>query len=322
MAIVALTFLVIFGIVLGAYYAFVVRVEESDRVRLLRRLGGREVAGSGLKAGTLEAPIKQLSQVRALQSLLSRAERLSGPLDRLVTQSGLKITVATVLMSSALLGCVGYLLVKWLTYYTYLGLAAAPFFAAVPFLYVRHARTKRLDTFEEQFPEAIDLLARALRAGHAFTTGLSIVAEEAPNPVAAEFKLVYDRQNFGMPMGEALRGMAERVPILDAKFFATAVLTQRETGGNLAEILDNLATVIRDRFKVKRQVRVLTAHGRITGWILAALPPSLAVILTFVSPDHMKVMISDPLGVQMMVVGGTMQVIGTLVIRKLVQIRY
>ena len=321
MAIVALTFLLILGIVLGAYYAFVLRVEDTDRARLLRRLGGRE-EGSGPATVKLEAPTKQLSKVRALQSLLSKTERLSGPLDRLVTQSGLNITVATVIMASALLACLGYLLVKWLTYYTYLGLAAAPFFAAVPFLYVRHAKTKRLDTFEEQFPEAIDLLARALRAGHAFTTGLLIVAEEAPNPVASEFKLVYDRQNFGMPMSEALRGMAERVPILDAKFFATAVLTQRETGGNLAEILDNLATVIRDRFKVKRQVRVLTAHGRITGWILAALPPSLAVILTFVSPDHMKTMISDPLGVQMMVVGGTMQVIGTLIIRKLVQIRY
>lgn len=322
MAIVALTFLVILGIVLGTYYTFVVRPEAGERAKLLRRLGGREKDVGALKLTGLETPDKQLSQVRAIQGLLSRANGLSAPLDRLITQSGLKITVATLLMASALLACVGYLLVKWLTYYTYLGLAAAPLFAMVPFLYVRHARTKRLDTFEEQFPEAIDLMARALRAGHAFPTGLLMVAEETPNPVAAEFKLVYDRQNFGMPMGDALKGMAERVPILDAKFFATAVLTQRETGGNLAEILDNLSTVIRDRFKVKRQVRVLTAHGRITGWILAALPPSLAVILSFVSPDHMKTMLSDPLGIQMMVVGGTMQVIGTLIIRKLVQIRY
>ena len=112
------------------------------------------------------------------------------------------------------------------------------------------------------------------------------------------------------------------MPILDAKFFATAVLTQRETGGNLSEVLDNLAGVIRERFKVKRQVRVVTAHGRITGWILAALPPVLAVILCFVSPDHMKTMISDPLGVRMLVIGGTMQVIGTLIIRQLVNIRY
>jgi len=322
MAIVALTFLVILGIVLGAYYMFVMRPEAGDRAKLLGRLGGRETDADAMKLGTLERPDKHLSEVHAIQALLSRASGISGPLDRMVTQSGLKITVGTLLMASALLALLGYLLVKWLTYYTYLGLAAAPLFAMLPFLYVRHARTKRLDTFEEQFPEAIDLMARALRAGHAFPTGLLMVAEETPNPVAAEFKLVYDRQNFGMPMSDALKGMADRVPVLDAKFFATAVLTQRETGGNLAEILDNLSTVIRDRFKVKRQVRVLTAHGRITGWILAALPPSLALILSMVSPDHMKTMISDPLGVQMMVVGGTMQVIGTLIIRKLVQIRY
>jgi tight adherence protein B len=149
-----------------------------------------------------------------------------------------------------------------------------------------------------------------------------MVADEIPDPVGAEFKLVYDRQNFGMSLNDALRGLAERVPILDAKFFATAVLTQRETGGNLSEVLDNLAGVIRERFKVKRQVRVVTAHGRITGWILAAMPPSLALVLCFVSPEHMKTLITDPLGIQMLVVGGTMQVIGTVIIRKLVNIRY
>ena len=125
-----------------------------------------------------------------------------------------------------------------------------------------------------------------------------------------------------MPLSDALKGMAERVPILDARFFATAVLTQRESGGNLSEILENLATVIRDRFKVKRQVRAVTAHGRITGWILSAMPPVLALILSLVSPEFMKPMITDPLGIQMIAVGCTMQVIGTLIIRKLVNIRY
>ncbi len=168
----------------------------------------------------------------------------------------------------------GYVLVKWLTYFTYLGLAAAPFFAMVPYLVVRHMRTRRLEKFEEQFPESIELMARALRAGHTFPTGLQMVAEEMADPVGAEFKLVYDSQNFGMPMSDALKAFAGRIPILDARFFVTAVLTQRETGGNLSEVLDNLASVIRDRFKVKRQVRVVTAHGRITGWILAGLPPA------------------------------------------------
>jgi tight adherence protein B len=320
MALVALTFIVILSIVLGAYYLFVVRQEQDERTKMLRRVkvGAPETA----VVGQLERPKERLSGVGAVDSLLSRAHGVSGPLERLVTQSGLKITVGTLVLSSILAALGGYLLVKWLTYYTFLGLAAAPLFGIVPYLVVRFYRTQRMNKFEEQFPEAIDLLARALRAGHSFPTGMEMVANEIPEPIGGEFKLMYDRQNFGMPLNDALKGLAERVPILDAKFFATAVLTQRETGGNLSEVLDNLSVVIRDRFKVKRQVRVLTAHGRITGWILAALPPSLALILTIVSPEHMKTMISDPLGIQMLAVGGTMQVIGSVIIRKLVNIRY
>ncbi len=321
MLIVVFTFIVVLAIVLGAYFALVVRPESFERSTLLSRLGTRSGAGVG-KAVQLERQEKRLSNVRAMQAMLSRAKGVSGPLERLVTQSGLKITVGSLVMSSVLAAVFGYGLVKWLTYYTYLGLAAAPVFGLIPFLFVRRARTKRLELFEEQFPESIELIARALRAGHAFPTGLQMVGEEIPDPVGAEFKLVYDRQSFGMSINDALKGLADRVPILDARFFVTAVLTQRETGGNLSEVLDNLANVIRERFKVKRQVRVVTAHGRITGWILAALPPALAVILCFVSPEHMKTMVTDPLGIKMLAAGGTMQAIGTIIIRKLVNIRY
>jgi tight adherence protein B len=321
MAIVALTFLVVLAIVLGAYFALVVRAETFERSKLLGRLGKTGKSGV-LKVAQLERPAERLSRVQAVDMVLSRARGVSGPLERLVTQSGLNITVGTLVMASLLAAVFGYALVKWLTYYTYLALAAAPLVGALPYLVVRHVRTRRLDSFEEQFPEAIELIARALRAGHAFPTGLLMVADEIPEPVGAEFKLVYDRQNFGMSLNDALKSLAERVPILDAKFFATAVITQRETGGNLSEVLDNLARVIRERFKVKRQVRAVTAHGRMTGWILAALPPALGLILCFVSPQHMKTMISDPLGIRMLAVGGTMQVIGTLIIRKLVNFRY
>lgn len=321
MAIVALTFLIVLAIVLGAYFALVVRPETFERSKLLGRLGKARKAGA-LKVAQLERPADRLSRVHAVDMVLSRARGVSGPLERLVTQSGLNITVGTLAMACVLAALAGYGLVKWLTYYTYLALAAAPLFGALPYLVVRYARSRRFDSFEEQFPEAIELIARALRAGHAFPTGLLMVADEIPQPVGAEFKLVYDRQNFGMTLNDALKGLAERVPILDAKFFATAVITQRETGGNLSEVLDNLARVIRERFKVKRQVRAVTAHGRMTGWILAALPPVLALILCFVSPEHMKTMISDPLGVRMLAIGGTLQVVGTVIIRKLVNFRY
>ena len=322
MAIVGLTFLLILGIVLGAYFVFVVRHESADRSRLLGRLGKAAVTSDLLKPGDLVERTDRLSDVRAVQHVLSRARGLSGPLERLITQSGMKITVGTLAIAVLLAAFAGYLVVKSLTYSTMLGLAAAPLTGAVPLILVRRARTKRFAKFEEQFPEAIDLMARALRAGHAFPTGLLMVADEAPDPIGPEFKLVYDRQNFGMPLSDALKGLAERVPILDARFFTTAVLTQRETGGNLSEVLDNLATVIRDRFKVKRQVRVVTAHGRITGWVLSALPPGLGIVISFVSPDHMKTMVTDPLGIQMLAVAGVMQVVGTLIIRKLVNVPY
>jgi tight adherence protein B len=318
---VLLTFLLVLSIVVGIYYAFVVVPENREQKALLKRLSRTPRAAQPL-VGKLERPVERLSNVNLVNLVLQRATGVSGPLERLVTQSGLKITVGTLLLASAFGGCVAYLIVKWLTYYTYLGLAAAPLGAMVPFLVVRYFRAKRLEKFEEQFPESIELIARALRAGHAFPTGLQMVGDEVPEPVGAEFKLVYDRQNFGMPMADALKGMAERVPVLDARFFVTAVLTQRETGGNLSEVLDNLASVIRDRFKVKRQVRVVTAHGRITGWILAALPPSLAGVLCIVSPNHMQLLINDPLGIKMLVGAGIMQITGTLIIRKLVNVPY
>ncbi|HJR59036.1 MAG TPA: type II secretion system F family protein [Vicinamibacterales bacterium] len=324
MGIVLFTFVLISGIVFGTYWLLLVRPERRQQVLLRQRLRGTATTGpaAGKAIGDLERPEQRLSHVKALDVVLSRAAGLSGPLERLITQSGLKMSVGTLVLSSALLTLVTFVLVEWLTYSALFALALAPLVGMIPYLYVRHARTKRFDKFEEQFPEAIELLARALRAGHAFPTGLLMVADEMPPPIGGEFKLLYDRQNFGMPFPEALRGLAERVPLLDARFFVTAVMTQRETGGNLSEVLDNLATVIRDRFKVKRQVRVVTAHGRITGWILSAMPPSLAAVLFVVSPDHMNLLISDPLGIKMIGVALFFQVMGTLIIRKLVNVPY
>jgi tight adherence protein B len=165
-------------------------------------------------------------------------------------------------------------------------------------------------------------MARAMRAGHTFTTAIGMVAEEMPEPIAAEFKLLHDQQNFGMPLTEALRNFGERVPLLAAKFFVTAVLTQRESGGNLTEILDNLAAVIRDRFMVMRQVRTKSAHGRMTGWVLTLLPPSLAVALSIRVPGHFSSMLQDQTGVQMIVAAVVLQIVGALIIRKIVNVEY
>jgi tight adherence protein B len=187
---------------------------------------------------------------------------------------------------------------------------------------VRFMRKRRILKFEEQFPEAIELISRALRAGHAFTTGLKMASEEIPEPVGAELKNVYERQNFGEPLPDALRAFAERAVSVDARFFVTAVLTQRETGGNLSEILERLASVMRDRFRIKREVRVRSAHGRISAFVLAALPPSIAVVLLSSAPEHIQTLTTDPLGIRISILAATLQVIGVLIVRRLVDIKY
>jgi tight adherence protein B len=318
---VAVTFFAILGLVLGAYWLFVLRLEQSDESALRKRLQPNPVSTAS-KGVRLLKPIEQLSNVDHLNAALGRMNRFTAPLQRDITQAGLTMTVGTLLLAAGCSALFAYLVVKLLTYSTLLALGASVIAAFIPFIYVKQMKNRRLRKFEEQFPEAIDLIGRALRAGHAFTTGLVMVAEEIPKPVGEEFKLLYDRQNFGMPVPEAMKQFAERIPLIDARFFVTAVLTQRETGGNLGEVLDNLASVIRDRFRVKRQVRVLTAHGRITGWILAGMPPALATAMLVIAPNHMKMLISDPLGIQMIVGALTLQVIGTLIIRKLVDIPY
>src|SRR5262245_179308 len=168
-------------------------------------------------------------------------------------------------------------------------------------------RTRQIRKFEEQFPEAIELIARAMRAGHAFPTGLKIAADELPPPAGSEFKLLYERQNFGAELPVALRLFAERVPLIDARFFVTAVLTQREAGGNLAEVLDRLAAVMRERFRVKREVRVRSAHGRITAWVLTLLPPSVAFLMLITSPQQIKLLTTDSLGIKFIIAGVLLQ---------------
>ena len=322
MTIVFATFIAILGLVLGAYWLFVERVDQSDEAALKKRLTPQESAKDVPKAFKLLKPVEHLSNMPQFNTVLGQLGKITAPLQRDLMQAGMTTTVGTIVLSALCLGLGTFVVVRMVAFNTLLGLGAGVMAFFAPFVYVRYKKNQRLKKFEEQFPEAIDLIARALRAGHAFTTGLAMAAEEIPMPVGQEFKLLYDRQNFGMPMPEAMRAFAARIPLIDARFFVTAVLTQRETGGNLGEVLDNLSSVIRERFKVKRQVRVLTAHGRITGWILAGLPPSLAAAMFVISPGHMKILTDDSLGVQMIIAGLTLQVIGTLVIRKLVDIRY
>ena len=185
---------------------------------------------------------------------------------------------------------------------------------------LRYKRSARLYKFEEMFPEGLDLLSRGLRAGHAFSAGMKMVAEELGEPVGPEFRKAFDEQNFGLPLKESLDNLSRRIPILDVRFFATAVLIQRETGGNLSEILDNLAHVVRERFKIRRQIRVHTAHGRFTGYVLMALPAFLGLALSFINPEHMSRLFDERIGQLMIVSSIIMQAVGFFWIKQVVKI--
>ena len=193
--------------------------------------------------------------------------------------------------------------------------------AFLPYAFVSYRRQKRFEKIEELFPEAIDTLARAVRAGHAFTTALEMISDEVAEPVAGEFRKLYEEQKFGMPVRDALVNLTERIPLVDVKFFVTAVMLQRETGGNLAEILDNLSYVIRERFKIQRQVRVYTAQGRLTMALLMGMPPIIVTIMLTLNPAFIRPLFTDPIGHGLLSAGIALQTVGYFVIRRIIRIQ-
>ena len=320
MVTVAATFGLCLTIVFGAYWAFVV-VPEDQAARKLRRRLRAEVA-TPTPSGSLTRRAARLSALKGLDALLGRSGRLVDPLRRTVEQSGLSITIGLVVLSSIFAASSVFVLIRLLTGLSWAASVVGIAAGSAPYLLVRYAATRRTRLFEDQFPQAIDLIASSLRAGHAFTSGVQMVSDEVADPTGAEFRLLYDQQNFGMPLPDALKAFARRIPLLDARFFVTAVLIQREAGGNLSEILDNIATVIRERFRVKRQIRVISAHGRLTGGVLIAIPPTLGAVLFVINPDHWATLTGNRLGLQLIGLAIFLQISGTLIIRKLIRIEY
>jgi tight adherence protein B len=319
MIVAALMFLVGVGVVLGGYRLVTQLPERLAARRLERRL--QDVAGPAPSE-----PGESSVVMRQSEGPLPALDRLVGTtrgttwLARLIEQSGGGVTPSAILIASlALAGLAGILVVS-LSRFVWLSVPAALGAGALPFLWLMRRRSVRLKRFEEQFPEALDLLSRAIRAGHAFQTAMGMVADELPDPIGAEFKKTFDQQNYGLPLREALNEMPERVPIIDVHFFVTAVLIQRDTGGNLSEILDNLAHVVRERFKILRQVRVHTAHGRLTGYVLLALPGALGIALSMLNRSHMEPLFREPMGQQWLIGAAVMQTIGYFWIKKVIKI--
>jgi tight adherence protein B len=241
-------------------------------------------------------------------------------ISRWIEQTGVKTTISALFLIALFSGAVVALLVMMAVRVPWGVQVGAAVGFALPFMVLNYKRGKRLRTYEEAFPEALDLISRALKAGHAFATGLKMVADEMDEPVGPEFRKTFDEQNFGLPLKDALDNLTQRVPIIDVRFFATAVLIQRETGGNLSEILENLAHVVRERFKILRQVRVYTAHGRLTGYVLLALPAFLGIALMFINPEHMQLLFNHPIGHMLLIAAIIMQTIGYFWIKQVVKI--
>jgi tight adherence protein B len=273
-------------------------------------------------AQTLLLRQRMLSELPPMERFLQRLPRLR-QLDRTILQSGLDWNVSSVLLTSLVLFIGGWICMAVGLYQTTMvsavvGMAAA----AIPFLYILYRRKKRMEMFEKQLPEAIDLITRALRAGHAFSAALKMAGEEMPQPVAGEFSTVHDEVNFGVSLSQALTHLSERVPSTDLRYFVVAVLIQRESGGNLTEILSNLSRLIRERLKLMGKVRVLSSEGRLSAWILALMPFFLAGVMNLVNPQFMRPLWTDPMGITIIKYTLSMMVIGVLIMRKIIKIRY
>lgn len=296
--------------------------DRSARQRVERDLIRRNLAAIGLDEGIDDAAIlkdETLSGIGPIDAFLNSL-KLATNLKRLIAQADLPLKVGTLLMMMLVLGGAGVFLGVALGVGWTVAIVCGLFAGSLPYTYVVMCRKRRLARFESQFPEAIELISRSIRAGHAFSAGLKMVADEMPEPVAREFRRVFEEQNLGIPLRNALMSLLDRVDLVDLKLFVVAVLIQRQSGGNLSEILDKIAYTVRERFRILRQLKVHTAQAKLTGIILVCLPPVVGSIIFFLNYEYMKVIIQETWGLRMLAAAATLQIAGFFWIRKIVNI--
>ncbi len=290
---------------------------EEDIERHLKHIGGLYTVdtedGSILKQ-------EALSSIPWLDNLLRQIPGVFR-LRLFIAQSGQNWSVGSLLLGSCVaMFFLGWVIQFWIQIMSLVAIVAIAG-GAMPFVYLwmkREARFKRFDTL---LPETVDLMSRALRAGHTVTSAIEMVAEEISEPVASEFRIVFEQQNLGLPIREAILNLVERVPLEDVRFLAAAILIQKETGGNLAEVLDKTSAVMRERIRLRGQLRIYTAQGRLTGWILCTLPFLVFLVINLINHDYEKMLLSDPLGLHLVYAGLGMMTIGVLIIRKIINIK-
>jgi tight adherence protein B len=291
--------------------------ERRHQRRLKERLRGKDGFDSAVSASTL---LKTANRKRSLMGDSLDKIRFIKHLQKLMVQADLTWNMSTFVLVIALAGLAG-LVVGMRKWGLLGGLGGGVLGVSVPYKFLVHKSKKRLRKFEQQLPEALDLLARSLRAGHAFPSGLQQVAKEMPDPLGKEFSIVSSEFSHGMDLSSTLLGLCRRMGLQDLNFFTTAIIIQRETGGNLTDILEKIAVLIRERFQLRNQIKALTAEGRLSGIILVLLPPVLAVAMMFINPGYQATLFNHPMGRIMCGVAGVMQLLGMLMIRKIVNIK-
>ncbi len=296
---------------------------DSDKIKS-RLLGEQAHARKGRAAAKAMPPLIQTEDRKTGKLTLRLLEkyRLQERLHGLLEQAGLKWNVARLVHLCLAMFLLGFAIV-WFTIpdaYRQFAFLAGGVLSTLPLLYVAGKAKRRMRKFEEQFPDSLEFVARSMRAGHAFSVSLEMIHREFQEPLAGEFRRAFDEHNLGLPLDVALEKLAKRVPLLDVHFFVSAVLLQKRTGGNLAEILDKLAYVIRERFKLRGRIRAISAHGRMTGTALTCIPIGVALMMFWVNPDYVKFFFTDEVGQIMMGAAVALQVIGYAVIRKIVAI--
>ena len=313
-----LTFLIVICIVMALWLSVMGGAKQDiigQRLEAVRKVEQRGNVSHEVKILRDE----MLSTVPAVNRLMMRWSWTAG-LKSFLNQAGLTTKPAKVILSSGVAALATYYILGFFHVQTMLCILAGIGMAVAPFAVIAWMRRKRLKQFEEHLPEALDLLGRAVRAGHSFTTGLELIAQECAQPIAGEFRTTFEEQNLGLPLRDSLLNLTERVPLVDVRLLVTALLIQRDTGGNLAEILDELSRVIRERFRIYREVGVKTAQGKLTAIILIALPLIMLAALGSLNPGYIRILFDDPTGKEMLMTAAAMQVIGSLLLWKIVHI--
>jgi len=319
---------VIFGVIFLVLFALVL-VVISLGYQFLERQRKKQVEGlltvvSGPEGAVVDTTIlRDRIQENPIESLLSQA-RVGMTIQSYIQQAGLNWTVARFFVATITGGVIGLVLGWFLRPLGFLSLSmllGAVALGGLPYMYLRVKRSSRMDEVESQLPEALDFLARSMRAGHAFSISLEMIGEELPNPLGLEFRTLFNELNLGAPVETALANFAQRVPLLDVRMFISAVMLQKQTGGNLSEILMRLSYVIRERFRLKGQVKAASAHGRLTAAVLTLLPLILILALLFIAPGYLQGMANDPDGKWMILGAMAAQVMGYIVMRRITNIK-